>query len=80
MVHRNSNLTPRDCEEGGDGVEGTRGGRPLARTSGQPGAPPPPPVSRRLVVMGLQRPLYTSCTAGTYLQQARRSEREQAAR
>ena len=31
-------------EEGGDGVTGTRGGRPLAKALGQPGAPPPPSV------------------------------------
>ena len=28
------NLTLRDCEEGGDGVEGARGGRPLAKALG----------------------------------------------
>ena len=27
-------LTPRDCEEGGDGVEGARSGRPLAKALG----------------------------------------------
>ena len=43
-----SNLTLRDGEEGGGGVEGARGGLPLAKALGRPGAPPPPPAGVRL--------------------------------
>ena len=39
------NLTLNDGDEVGDGGDGARAGRPLAKALG--GGPPPPPTSRR---------------------------------
>ena len=70
-----SNLTPRDGEEGGDGVKGYSRRTTTLQRVGETGRTTSS-TSRRLVVIGLQVLLYSSLIAAVQ-QQARRSGEEE---